>query len=455
MTETPGATDNGGAGPGLFDAVAAALEAGDAAAVRQLIAVRDPAGVADLMAQLGAEQRAALLVALGDRLDPEVLSNLDEALRDQVVGALGPDQLAGMIARLETDDALYLIEDLDEGRRRRILQAIPAALRRQLEEQLEFPEESAGRLMSREVVAVPEYWTVGACIDSMRESAELPDSFYDIIVVDARYRPIGTAGLDRLVRSQRPARVADIMERTPHSVPAEMDQEDVAHLFKLHDLTSAPVVDRAGRLLGTITVDDVVDVIEDEAEEDLMLLGGLGESDLHRTVAATARIRFPWLLINLGTAGIAATVISFFATTIEQVVALAVLMPVVASMGGNAGTQTLTVAVRALATRELTAANALRIVAKEMQVGGLNGVAFAAIAGLATWAFFASAVLGGVIAAAMVINLLVAATAGALIPVALARLKIDPAVASSVFLTTVTDVVGFFAFLGLAGLVLL
>jgi magnesium transporter len=452
-------TEAAEAQPGLGServrAVVEALAEGRAAALPEAVGGLDAADTAALIGQLSAEQREEFIEAMRGRLDPEVLSQLDEDVRDEVAERLGTDWLARAVADLESDDALYLIEDLEEARRRQVLHAIPAVLRAQLEEQLAYPENSAGRLMSRDIVAVPEFWTVGACLDDMRESEDLPDDFYDLFVIDARYRPIGTVPLDRLVRSKRPARIADIMEREVYSVPADMDQEDVAYLFKQHDLVSAPVVDRAGRLIGTITIDDVVDVIEEEAEEDMLRLGGVTETDLHRPVAATTRTRFTWLLVNLGTAVLASTVIAQFTESIAKVVALAVLMPIVASMGGNAGTQTLTVAVRGLATRELTAANALRVVAKELAVGGINGAVFALLAGSLAWAWFGSPVLGAVIGAAMIVNLAVAALGGALIPLGLARLGIDPAVASGVFVTTLTDVIGFFAFLGLGAWLLL
>ena len=299
------------------------------------------------------------------------------------------------------------------------------------------------------------FWTVGQTIDTMRETADLPDTFYEIFVVDPKHRPVGTVSLSRLLRNKRPVRVGDIMETDLKTIPAEMDQEEVAYVFDQYDLVSAPVVNAEDRLIGVVTVDDVVDVIQEEAEEDIMRLGGVVETDLYRAAFRTARGRATWLLVNLGTAILASVVIYQFDATIEQIVALAVLMPIVASMGGNAGTQTMTVAVRALATRELTASNALRIFGKEVLVGGFNGLVFAALIGLIAALWYDDIPLGGVIAAAMVVNMLVAGVSGMIIPLALARLKIDPATAAGVLLTTVTDVVGFFAFLGLAALFLL
>jgi len=336
-----------------------------------------------------------------------------------------------------------------------VLHAIPAALRRQMEEALAFPEESAGRLMQREVVAVPLFWTVGQAIDYMRESDDLPTDFYDIFAVDPKHRPVGWVPLDKLIRSKRPVKISDIMEHDIEPIPVDMDQEKVAFLFKQHDLTSAPVVDKAGRLIGTITVDDVVDVIEQEAEEDLLRLHGVAVTSIHTSLLATVRSRIVWLAINICTAFIAASVIGLFEESIEKVVALAVLMPITASMGGNAAAQAMTVTVRALATRELTAANALRIVWKEVLVGSINGLVFATVAGSVATVWFDDPLLGICIGGAMILNLAVAGLAGTAIPLISSRLKIDPAVSSAVIITTITDVVGFLSFLGFATLLLL
>ena len=325
-----------------------------------------------------------------------------------------------------------------------------------METALSYPQDSAGRLMQREIVTVPENWRVGDTIDYMRaRAAQLPRDFYDIFVVDDERYPVGVLPLSRLMRSRRPIEVSDIMQRVFLSISLTTDQEDVAHVFRKYGLVSAPVVDEDGRLVGVITVDDVVDVIQEEAEEDIMHLGGVREDDFYAAVFDTTHTRFSWLLINLGTAIVASIVIGLFDAVIERVVALAVLMPIVASMGGNAGTQTLTVAVRALAMKELTPTNAARIVVKEVLVGGVNGLLFAIVMGLVAWLWFGDPALGGIIAAAMIINLLIAGFAGTVVPIALDRLKIDPAIASTVVLTSVTDVVGFLAFLGLGALVLL
>jgi magnesium transporter len=311
--------------------------------------------------------------------------------------------------------------------------------------------------MQRELVAVPDYWTVGKAIDWLRAEPDLPDEFFSLFIVDSARRPMGQVSLSQVLRSKRPVRLADLVAgEEVHTIPATMDQEEVTHLFRRSGFVSAPVVDDEGKLVGVITLDDVVDVIDEEAEEDIFRLGGVGEgTDLYRDVATTTRSRFSWLFVNLITALLASSVISLFESTIHAVVALAVLMPIVASMGGNAGTQTLTIAVRALAMRELTGDNARRVLWKEVLVGTINGLLFAVIAGGVAWLWFDDLDLGLVIAAAMIVNLVAAALAGTLIPLGLARLKVDPAVASGVFLTTVTDVIGFFAFLGLAWLVIL
>jgi magnesium transporter len=371
------------------------------------------------------------------------------------VEQLGPVETAAAVAELDTDDALDVIAELDEEEQQQILEAIPAADRTLIEQGLAYPEDSAGRLMQRELVAVPSFWTVGDTIDHLRKSADespdgLPSDFYDIFVVDPGHRPVGAIPLSHLLRARRPVPLTDLMATEMKVIGANTDQEEVAFLFRQRDLTSAPVVDDGGRLVGVITIDDVVDVIDEELEDDMMRLGGVREDDLYSAAMETARSRFGWLLVNLGTAILASLVIGAFDATIEQMVALAVLMPIVASMGGNAGTQTLTVAVRALATKELTAGNALRVIGKELMVGGVNGVLFAIIAALVAWFWFGSVAIAVVLGLAMIINLVVAAVAGASIPLMLERVHVDPAVASGVFLTTITDVVGFFAFLGLA-----
>ena len=434
-----------------------AIDRGDTAKVEEIIQPLHYADVADLLEHLSASDRRLCIDIIRPQLEPETLSELDEDLRAEVVEQLGTKEVAAAISELATDDAVTLIDSLSEEARQEVLDAVPLSNRVMVQQGLAYPEDSAGRIMQREFVAVPQFWTVGEIIDYLRATEDLPDDFYDLFVVDPRHRPVGTVPLSRVLRTTRPVSVGEIMEAKEEffTVLVSMDQEEVAFLFRQQDLVSVPVVDDGGRLVGVITIDDVVDVIDEEHEEDLMHLGGVSEDDLYRAVLATTKSRFSWLVVNLGTAIIASLVIAVFEATIEQIVALAVLMPIVASMGGNAGTQTLTVAVRALATHELTPANALRVIGKEILVGGVNGVLFAILAAVVAGVWFDSVGLGLVMAAAMVINLLVAGLAGTLIPLGLALRGVDPAVASAVFLTTLTDVVGFFAFLGLAAWFLL
>ncbi len=444
-----------GLNPAVVRAIREALGRGDGGRVRRLVYPLHQSDVADLLERLTPEERRRAVDAVRDSLNPEVLTELDEAVRDEVVEQLGAESVAAAVAALDIDDAVEVIEDLDADVQQQVLDAIPAEERVLVEESLAYPEDSAGRRMQRETVAVPAYWTVGETIDHLRETKDLPDDFYDIFAVDPKHRPVGAVPLSRVLRSRRPVRIANIMRTDLERIPAATDQEEVALLFRQRDLVSAPVVDEGGRLVGMITVDDVVDVIDEEAEEDILRLGGVTGDDLYRAAIATAGARFSWLGVNLITAIIASVVIGFFEATIQELVALAVLMPIVASMGGNAGTQTLTVAVRALAMRELTEQNAPRFIRKELLVGGFNGVLFAVIACVVVILWFGALELGLVIGAAMIVNLVIAGLAGAVIPLGLARRGLDPALASSVFVTTVTDTLGFFAFLGLASLFLL
>ncbi len=444
-----------GLSPEHVQAVTQAIEDENLDQVRTLVEPLHSADVADLVEQLEPDERRVLVDVIRGFVASEVLPHLGDALLDDVLEHLGVQDIAAAVAELDVDDAIDIIEDLDEDEQREVLNALPAFERLQIEEGLAFPEDSAGRLMQRDFMAIPAYWTVGQTIDYMRRTDDLPDEFYEIFVVDPSHHPMGTVPLYRAMRTKRPVLIGDIMESDPILMPVEMDQEDVAYQFQQYDLTSAGVIDDSNRLIGVITVDDVVDVIHEEAEEDIMRLAGVGESDIFWTVAETTKRRFLWLLVNLGTAVLASIVISLFGATIEQIVALAILMPIVASMGGNAGTQTMTVTVRALATRDLTVTNAFRVVSKELIVGFINGVLFAALVAAIAGIWFGGVALGGVIAAAMVINMIVAALAGILIPLGFSRFGTDPAVAGTVFVTTVTDVVGFFAFLGLGAWLLL
>ncbi len=446
--------------PGTEQVFLDVLVSGGDARVRELMEELHYADAADLLERLSTEDRVRVVDILRDDFDPEILSELDETVRDHVVECLGVEELAAALVELDSDDALEVVEELDEDEQQQVLEAIPPGDRTLIEEGLGYPEDSAGRLMQREAVTVPEFWDVGKTIDFLRHNTDmaddaLPAQFYDIFVVDPSHRPLGSVPLSRLLMSRRPVAVTDIMETEMKLLAVTTDQEDVAFIFRQRDLVSAPVVDEGGRLVGVITVDDVVDVIHEEHEEDIMRLGGVQEDDLYQATMDTTRARFIWLLVNLLTAILASIVIGLFDGTIEQMVALAILMPIVASMGGNAGTQTLTVTVRALAMKELTPANTTRVIGKELLVGAFNGLIFAVLIGVVAWVWFGIPALGVVIGLAMIVNMLVAGLAGTTIPLALERLGIDPAVASSVFLTTVTDVVGFFVFLGLAALILL
>lgn len=435
--------------------VTLAMQEGESARAAEMVKDLRTRDLADVIELLTPENRIALIQALGSAFDFEVLSEIDEAVRDQLSEALPNELLAKAVTELDTDDAAYLIENLEEEDREEILAQLPRSERAILERQLEFPDYSAGRLMQSDFVAVAPYWTVQQVIEHARETDDLPDTFSEIFVVDPAFRVLGSVDLSRVLRSKREVLVSEIMETDIHVVKATDDQGEVARQFERYDLMAAPVVDQNNKLVGVITVDDIVEVIQEEADEDMLALGGVGDESIGDTVASTARSRIPWLIVNLGTAVLGSLVIQQFDATIEQMVALAVLMPVVASIGGNAGTQTMTVTVRALATSKLGAANAPRIITRETLVALINGIVLSTIIAGIVFLWFGSGMLGGVIAAAMVVNLLAAGLAGILIPLALDRLKLDPAPASGVFVSMITDVVGFFAFLGLASLILL
>ena len=441
--------------PEVVREVAYALESGRPEIAEQLIEPLHASDIASLVEQLPADQREPLMAELDPEVAGDVLAEIEEAVRDDLLENMAPAQVAEAVATLDSDDAVYVLEDLKPSIQREVLEelATPEALG--LADALAFPEDSAGRMMQRQLIAVPGFWTVGQVIDYMREAADLPEEFHQIFVIDTAFHPVGGVHLHRLLKTKRPVAISEIMEEEPTLIHTHTDQEHVGLAFRQYDLMTAGVIDDEGRLVGCITVDDIVEVVEEEVEEDVLRLAGVGDEAVSDDVFDAVRSRFVWLTVNLGTAILASAVIALFEATISEVVALAVLMPIVASMGGNAGTQTLTVAVRALATRDLTTANALRIVYKEVLVGGINGVAFAIMMGLIAGLWFSDPTLGGVIAAAMVINMLVAGLSGILVPMGLNAVKVDPAIASSVFVTTVTDVVGFFAFLGLAAVFLL
>ena len=411
---------------------------------------------AELLSKINEDDREELLSMYSDALDPAIFTEMAPELRRTYLSGMPAEQIAQMVAELESDDALLLIEDLEPEFQQRIIRKLSAKTRLALEEGLNFPEDSAGRLMRRELVSIPDFWTVGKTVDYLRTAAEtLPEDFFDIFIIDPAHHLTGEVPLSRLVKSKRSTRIKDLVLEDMHPISSETDQEDVAHMFRRENIVSAPVVDDSGRLIGVITIDDIVDVIDEEAQEDILRLAGVDSGDLYRAVMSTTGTRFRWLFINLLTAILASIVISFFDATIEQIVALAVLMPIVASMGGNAGTQALTVAVRALATQEISGTNAWRVVWKETLVGTVNGFLFAVIIGFMAAFWFLSPILGVVIALAMIINLIIAGVFGAGIPLFLNRIGSDPAVSSTVLLTTITDVIGFLAFLGLATVLLI
>ncbi|WP_395687265.1 magnesium transporter [Aestuariivirga sp.] len=439
--------------PAFLARIVEALDGGEPRAVRQLTRDLHAADLADVIEALGQDDRVRLITALGRGFDAAALAELDEGVRDELMEALPNEVIASAIKKLDTDDALYLIEDLERDDQREILARVPREDRAALTRALDYPEDTAGRLMKTEFVAVPDTWTVGQATQFVRSSKDLPDQFIEVYVVDEAKRLVGTVPLSRLLRAPDDRQIDAIMDTEQTVFRAGDAQDDVAFRFDKYNLVSAAVTDDGGRLIGTLMADDIVDVIQEEAAGQLLHLGGVGvEEAIGNSVAATTRSRFAWLFVNLLTAVLASWVISLFGATIEQMVALAVLMPIVASMGGNAGTQSMTVAVRALATRTLSPVNALRFTLRECAVGLINGLLFALIVGVFAWAWFGSDTLGLIIGAAMVINLLAAALAGILVPLALDRFDIDPAVASGTFVTTVTDVVGFFAFLGLAAI---
>ena len=430
--------------------VGAAIADRDTLFLRNNVARLHESELGDLIESLQQDQRYALVHLLGDDFDLTALTEVDEAIRMQIVDQMPNSQIAAAIGDLDSDDAVYILEDLEQEDRDEILAQLPFTERVRLSRALDYPESSAGRRMQTEFVAVPPFWTIGQTIDYLRDDEDLPDSFSQIFVIDPTFKLLGAVDLDSILRGKRMVKVEAIMRETNHPIPAEMDQEEAAQIFEQYDLLSAAVVDENDRLVGVLTIDDVVDVIHEEADEDIRRLAGVGDEELSDNIADISRSRAPWLAVNLLTAFLAASVISLFEATIQQIVALAVLMPIVAGMGGNAGSQTMTVTVRALATRNLSIHNAWRVVRREAGVGLLHGMVFGLLIGLIAGFWFQDVNIGGIIAAAMLINMIAAALAGILIPLLLDRLEIDPAVASAVFVTTVTDITGFFSFLGLA-----
>ena len=433
--------------------VARRIETGDGAGLRALVGDLHESDMGALIEALPPEQRQRLVELLGIDFDFTALTEVDDAVREEILEELPSQAVAKGVSELESDDAVAILEDLPKDEQAEILEQLPQTERVALTRSLDYPEELAGRRMQTEFIAVPPDWNVGQAIDYMRETTELPDHFYELYVVDEGGHFLGAVPLDRLLRSKRPVPILDLMEKDRPRVSAVQDQEEVARLFQRYNWVTAPVVDTGDRLVGVITFDDVADVIEEEAEEDIHALGGITRDEqLSNSVWKIARGRFNWLLVNLATAFLASSVLGLFEGQLQKMVALAVLAPIVASQGGNATTQTMTVAVRALATRDLSDSNAWRVIKRELMVGVFNGVAFAIITGVAAYIWFKVPGLGFVIGLAMICNLIAAALGGILIPLVLHRLKFDPAVASSPFVTTVTDVVGFFSFLSIASL---
>jgi magnesium transporter len=439
----------------LLQNVKAALQEADIPQVEALIEPLHPADVADLIEHLDPEERRLFLEITKHVIEAETISHLEDTLREEVVDQMKPEELAEMVSELDSDDAVEILENLDEERQQQVLDVIPQEDRAALEEGLTFPEDSAGRLMQRELVAVPLHWNVGQAIDYLRNTKDLPDDFYSLFVIDRLNKPVGSVALSRAIRSPRDTNLSDIMETELRLVPVDMDQEAVAYMFRQYALISAPVVDQSGKLIGVVTVDDVVRVIDEEAEEDLLNIVGVGATDFHDPAHITAFRRIQWLVVTLINTLIASVVISRFEGTIGQYPSLAVLMPITAAMGGNAGVQVITVTVRALATKEITAnSNVWRIISKELLVGLMNACIFAAILGTLGGLWFGHIELGFVLGGAMIFNMVWAGFAGTVIPLAMDRLGFDPATGAGPFLTTTTDCLGFFSFLGLATLFL-
>lgn len=415
-----------------------------------------PADVAAAISMLNGYEREQVYSSWLNGFDAEILTYLDDELRAEAIDVLGTQKTAEALATLETDDAVYVIEDLDEADQQELIEAVPeATARADLLESLTYPEESAGRLMQKRFVSVPEFWDVGQVIDYLRESEDLPEDFYEVIAVDPRYKPVGTVMISRIMQNKRDVSLRELMKQDIHPIPVEMDQEEVAASFGRYGLVEAPVVNDSGRLMGVITIDDIVTVIKEEEEEDFMRAGGILDRDLHANLLQTVRQRLPWLVLNLAAAILAAWVISQFEQTIEKMVSLAVLMPIIASLSGNAGIQSVTISVRAIATGELQKHNALPIIRKEMFTNLLNGAVLASLTAVLIYLIYGNISLAGIFAAATIGTLTLAGLIGAFVPLILSRIKIDPAIASGVFLTTLTDMLSFFSFLGLASLLLL
>ena len=439
----------------FVEKVVDAADDGDGMRLRSLLEDLHPADVADLMGFLTAEHRGVVVLWLPPELLADTLPELDDGIREEVLERVAPGTLAEALQELDSDDAAAVVEDLEDDQREKVLAAMPANDRAAIESSLGYAEDSAGRLMQREVMAAPLFWSVGDTIDHVRAQGEdLPELFFDIYVVDPHNKPVGGIPISGLLRAARTVKLSDLMEPV-NGIAADTDQEEVAYIFEKYHLISAPVVDAAGRLVGQITVDDIVNIIQEENREDILRLAGVSDESRGAGVFGVVRSRIPWLVVNLGTALFASVVIGQFTHELEALVYLAILMPVVASIGGNSGTQALTVAVRSLASRELTSANFPRILGREVMVGLFNGVTIGSLLAVVAWVWFREPLLSLTIGLAVLINLVAASLAGTLVPIILDRLDRDPAVASPVFVTWITDTVGFLSFLGLAGVILL
>ena len=427
-----------------------AVEAGDHDTAKKLVEPLHPADVADLIELAAADEREGLVAALAEIVDADVYAELNEHVRETLIDEMEPGQVADLAGQLDTDDAVAIIEDLEEHEQRAVLERMEPDDRAAVEDALNYPEETAGRLMQRDLIAVPEHWKVGQVIDYLRQTDELATDFWEVFVVSPDHHPVGTCKLSTILRSPRSTQVSAIMVEDQTLIPVEMDQEEVALRFQKYALISAAVVDPSGRLVGMITVDDIVHIIQEEAGEDVLLLSGAGEGDINEPLFDSYKARVRWLAANLLTALVATTIISQFEDEIAKMAVLAALMPIVAGVGGNAGTQTLAVTVRAIATNQLTGSNHWRAVWREIRVALMNGLTIAVLIGIGVTVVLGSPQLGGVIAAAMLTNIVIAGLAGVLVPLGLERAGADPAVASSVFVTMVTDLMGFLVFLGLA-----
>jgi magnesium transporter len=439
--------------PAFLAAIRAGIAARDHDTLTALAGDLYEADLADVIEALDAEERPLLVEIMGRDFDYAALTEVEDSVREDLLEEIPNERIAEGVRELDSDDAIYILEDMAEEDQEEVLAQIPGVERASLTRSLEYKEDSAGRLMQTEFIAIPPFWTVGQTIDHLRESADLPDDFYELFVVEPDGTITGHVPLNRILRRRRPAKISDVMEEADHVARVTDDKHDVAELFKRYNLVSIPVVDAGNRLVGVLTFDDIVDVIDEEADAEIRALGGVkSDEELGDSVVETAKARFSWLFINLLTAILASAVIGLFEDALQKMVALAVLMPIVASQGGNAGTQTMTIAVRALATRDLGGGNARRVILREGLVGLMNGLAFALLMGAVAAVWFSNLQLGVVMGIAIIVNLVAAGLAGVLIPLMLDRAGVDPAVSSGTFVTTITDIVGFFAFLGVASL---